>query len=629
MSNLTDYEILLAKEKKGLPNLPNSNYELIKQQAAVHPKRKALHFFMDGAEFDKSISWNYQELIATINQTANLFRSLGIQREEVVTYMLPNSPATVFTVIGGEVAGIVSAINSQLEALHIGELLEAMDTRILVTLSESSAPELWKKVVSVADKANNLSTILTVDLGEYGQTTSNTSVSTIKGIQVVDFNASVATRSTTLQFEPAIQSENFASFYHTGGTTGRPKIAQRTHGNEVFNTWGLNDLVEGDTGQKIFFCGLPWFHANAVIVTGFTVFCYGHTLILGTPAGYKGNGVIPNFWKIIEHYQISFFSCVPTILQFLLSVPNDGVDIGSLEFAICGAAPLSVKLFNDFEKHSGVKLMEGYGFTEGTCANSGNPPNGTRKIGSIGLPLPFHQLKVVLLDEDGQYVRDANINEIGIIVAKGKNVFPGYKEAVHNKKIWVNDGEHKWYNTGDMGRQDEDHYFWLTGRKKELIIRGGHNIDPKSIEEPLSKHPAVETVAAVGRPDKRVGELPVAYVQLKPEQQATEEELLEYGKQHISERAAQPKRIYFLEQLPLTAVGKIFKPKLSDLQNMAVSRAELEAMGLFEAINLQVALTTDRGRVTYIKVTSKDGEDHRDAIQQTLSEYTFPFEVIS
>ncbi len=625
---LSDYQNLLEKEKKGLPNLPNSNYELIQKQTALHPKRQAMHFFMDGANYETALSWNYQELIATINQTANLFRSLGIHRNEVVTYMLPNAPATVFTVIGGEVAGIVSAINAQLEALHIEELLEAMDTKILVTLSESAAPELWKKVVKAAGKASSLKTILTLDLGDYAEKSTKKSVTTLNGIPVYDFHASIASRSKTLQFTPAIQADNIASLYHTGGTTGRPKIAQRTHGNEVFNTWAISDGIEGNSGQKVLFCGLPWFHVNAVIVTGFTVFCYGHTLILGTPAGYKGNKVIPNFWKIIEYYKISFFSCVPTILQFLLSVPNKGVDVSSLEFAICGAAPLSVKLFNDFEKHSGVNLIEGYGFTEGACANSINPPNGTRKVGSIGLQLPFHQLKVVILDEEGTYLRDANTNEIGIIVASGPNVFPGYKEAIHNKNIWVDDGQQQWYNTGDMGRQDEDHYFWLTGRKKELIIRGGHNIDPKSIEEPLSKHPAVAAVAAVGRPDKRVGELPVAYIQLKPNQVINEEELLEYGKQNISERAAQPKRIYLLDELPLTAVGKVFKPKLSDLQNMEISRAELNALDLFDTLELHVALTSDRGRVTYIKATSKDGKDYTDTIQQILSEYTFPFEIV-
>lgn len=620
---ISDYDKVLQKEQTGMPPLPTSNYELIRQQAVAHPDRMAMHFFADGATFDQPTSWSYQAFIETVHQTANLFRTLGIHRKEVVTYMLPNLPETVFTVISGEVAGIVGAVNMKLEAIHIVEIMEAMGSKVLVTLSEASDADNWQKIISIANDTSSLSTILTVDLS--GEGASSNIV--INGIKVLDFTSSIAQQSKTLQFSPKIKETDFASYFHTGGTTGRPKIAQRTHGNEVFNTRAINDLLQAYT-PKTFFCGLPWFHANGVVVTGFTVFAYGHTLVLGTAAGYRGNEVIANFWNIIEYYQISFFSCVPTILQFLLSIPVGQANISSLENAICGAAPLSVKLFNDFEKHSGVKLMEGYGFTEGTCVNSANPPKGIRKIGSIGLRLPFHYMKAVLLDDEGQYLRDAKTNEIGIIVARGKNIIPGYKEVIHNKNIWVNDGEFQWYNTGDLGKEDEDHYFWLTGRKKELIIRGGHNIDPKSIEEPLAKHPAVAAVAAVGRPDKKVGELPVAYVVLKAGHSATEEELIAYGNQHIAERAAQPKKIYFLDQLPLTAVGKVFKPKLSDLQNIEVSYEALHALGLFSDLSLKVQLTSDRGRVTFIKATAKDGQNHSTAIREALSDYTFPFEIL-
>ena len=625
---MSDYDKILQKEQQGLPELPTSNYELISRQAQAHPDRIAMHFFMDGATFDKPLSWTYQEFVATINQTANLFRDLGIHRTDVVTYMLPNLPAAVFTVMGAEVAGIVGAINMQLEAVHIVEILTAMETKVLVTVPEATDKENWKKVVAIANEVTTLKTILTVNpADDTSSLIATPSSSTINGIEVVDFHQSIAKQKKELQFSINIQDHDFASYFHTGGTTGRPKIAQRTHGNEVFNTWALNDFMNAYT-PKVFFCGLPWFHANGVVVTGFTVFANGHTLVLGTAAGYRGNRVIPNFWKIIEHYQISFFSCVPTILQFLLPIPVGNTDISSLENAICGAAPLSVKLFKEFEAHSGVKLMEGYGFTEGTCVNSANPPNGIRKVGSIGLRLPFHYMKIVQLDDDGHYLRDAKTNEIGIVVARGKNIIPGYKEAIHNKNIWIHDGQQKWYNTGDIGKQDEGHYFWLTGRKKELIIRGGHNIDPKSIEEPLSKHPAVAAVAAVGRPDKKVGELPVVYVVLKAGQQATAAELLAYGQQHIAERAARPKKLYFLDQLPLTAVGKVFKPKLSDLQQMEICMEELDALELFNELDLRVELTTDRGRVTFIKAVAKDGKNHSAAIRDALSDYTFPFEIV-
>jgi fatty-acyl-CoA synthase len=187
------------------------------------------------------------------------------------------------------------------------------------------------------------------------------------------------------------------------------------------------------------------------------------------------------------------FSAVPTVLSVLLDVPKGDADISSLRYAICGAAPLSVELFQRFEVHSGMKILEGYGLTEGTCASSVNPFYGERKVGSIGLRLPYQQMKVCVVDDEGKFLREAEIDEIGSICIRGPNVFNGYMEEVHNRGVWPLEG---WFNTGDLGRQDTDGYFWLTGRKKELIIRGGHNIDPAAIEDPLYRLTGIQVAAA-------------------------------------------------------------------------------------------------------------------------------------
>src|SRR5690606_3406967 len=146
---------------------------------------------------------------------------------------------------------------------------------------------------------------------------------------------------------------------------------------------------------------------------------------------------------------------------------------------------LPVEVFKSFQERTGLKILEGYGLTEGTCVSSVNPPLGEQRLGSIGLRIPGQQMKAVVLDDNGDYQRDCQVDEVGIIVISGPNVFAGYKVAEHNKGLWVDcgDGE-RWLNTGDLGREDAEGYFWLTGRKKELIIRGGHNIDPASIEAP-------------------------------------------------------------------------------------------------------------------------------------------------
>jgi fatty-acyl-CoA synthase len=190
----------------------------------------------------------------------------------------------------------------------------------------------------------------------------------------------------------------------------------------------------------------------------------------------------------------------------------------------------------------------------------------------------------MVLDADGRYLRDAAIDEVGVICINGPNLFEGYLNPEHNRRIWVMrpgaDGKlERWLNTGDLGRVDAKGYFRLSGRQKELIIRGGHNIDPGFIEGCLQKHPSVALVAAVGRPDEHSGEVPVAYVQLRPDQRTAPEELLRFAKSAIPERAAWPKSIRIVQALPTTAVGKIFKPALIMREVEALVSGEAEACG--------------------------------------------------
>ena len=318
---------------------------------------------------------------------------------------------------------------------------------------------------------------------------------------------------------------------------------------------------------KNVFCGLPLFHVNAVLITGLLPFSRGAHVILGTPQGYRGDGVVKRFWEIVATHRIHFFSGVPTLYASLLDVPIGNHDIRSLEYGLCGAAPLPVEVFRRFQQCTGLKILEGYGLTEGTCVSSVNPPAGERRLGSVGLRVPGQQMKAVAVDEQGAYLRDCSPGESGVLVISGANVFAGYRIDSQNKDLWLDCHDtHRWMNTGDLGYQDNDGYFWLTGRRKELIIRGGHNIDPAMIEEPLHRHPAVQLVAAVGRPDAHAGELPVAYVQLKPGARVSTAELQHFAATHISERAAQPKYIRLTDAIPLTPVGKIFKPALKKLE---------------------------------------------------------------
>ncbi len=292
---------------------------------------------------------------------------------------------------------------------------------------------------------------------------------------------------------------------------------------------------------------------------------------------------------------------------------------------------MPVEVFKEFERRTGIRILEGYGLTEGTCVSSVNPPHGERRIGSIGFRIPYQEMVIAEVHDDGTGEL-LPPNEIGAVLIRGENVFPGYLESIHNKDIWVDlgDGGPRWLNTGDLGRMDDDGYFWLTGRKKELIIRGGHNIDPKLIEDPMHRHPAVALAAAVGRPDPRVGEVPVVYVQLKPGAETTVEELLLFAQEHIPERAAAPKHVYIIDQMPVTAVGKIFKPALVRKQIEDVLTAALNALEEVEEALVQAVPSKLHGTEVKIlvrlktEVTKSSGEE---AVQAILGQYAFHYEV--
>ena len=190
--------------------------------------------------------------------------------------------------------------------------------------------------------------------------------------------------------------------------------------------WARSSATASTRGKTLF-CGLPLFHVNAVLVTGLLPFSRGAHVILGTPQGYRGEGVIARFWEMVERHRINFFSGVPTVYAALLQQPTQGRDLSSLEYGLCGAAPMPVELMRGFQKRTGLKILEGYGLTEGTCVSTCNPPRGERRIGSIGLRVPLQAMKAVVLDDAGAYVRDCADGEVGVLVIRGPNVFAGYK----------------------------------------------------------------------------------------------------------------------------------------------------------------------------------------------------------
>ncbi len=598
-------------------------YEFIDSVATRHGKRPGISFQITSGPKDKAETLSWQDFRDKSVQAANLFRSLGIGEKDVVAYLLPICNEAALTLIGGCIAGIANPINPLLEQEQIAAILRETNAKVLVTLRGFPKTDLAQLAADAVADAPNVKTVLEVDLNRYLSPPKSWIVPLIRpkvdvahSAQVMDFNSEIDKQNTSLEFDDASE-DRIAAYFHTGGTTGMPKVAQHKYSGMVYNGW-LGDRLLFKPEDTII-CPLPLFHVFACHVILMAMISSGAHVVFPTPQGYRGDGVFDNFWKLIERWNVTFMITVPTAISALMQRPIDA-DVSSLRTAFSGSAPLPVELFKKFEKATGVEIVEGYGLTEATCLVSCNPDQGLKKVGSVGLPLPHTNVKILMDTADGP--KACASDEIGEICIENPGIFSGntYTEAAKNSNLYHYE---TYLRTGDLGRIDEDGYLWITGRAKDLIIRSGHNIDPAEIEEALAGHEAVAFAGAIGQPDSYAGELPCAYVELIEGGVATPEELTEFVNARVSERAAQAKYLEILPELPKTAVGKVFKPAL---RKSAITRIFNEALvnASTDARVVSVIEDKQRGLVAQVSGSADDA-----AITEVLGEFTRPWERIS
>ena len=380
---------------------------------------------------------------------------------------------------------------------------------------------------------------------------------------------------------------DIASYLHTGGTTGTPKLAARTHANEVSNAWMMRASNVLDESSVIF-AALPLLHTNALLVTVLAPLLKGQHVVWGGPLGYRDPPLFQNFWKIVERYRIAAMSAVPTVYSVLAQVPVDG-DISSLKLPIVGAAPLPPAVRDAFEARTGVALCEGYGLTEGTCASALSWPD-ARRPGTVGQRLPYQDARTAAIDEVTGNWTFLQENEVGTLVLRGPNIFAGYLVDTGSGRAVRPGGKIRdgWLDTGDLASVDGDGFIRLAGRAKDLIIRGGHNIDPATIEDGLLEHPEVTAAAAVGRPDPYSGEVPVAFVTITAGSKLTTDGLEAWAVDHVPERAAAPKHVEIVDEIPLTSIGKPYKPELRRRVAEQAARDALAETGLGDQVRAVV-----------------------------------------
>jgi fatty-acyl-CoA synthase len=524
-----------------------STYEAIKLGAARNPDAPAIQFLPNADPADTCVIVTYRDFIARVTQAANMFHALGVRPNDVVSFLLPLVPEAFITLFGAEAAGIANPVNPLLEPYQIVEILEAARTTVLVALGPLPGTDIWQKVEKVRGQLKQLKAI--VQVHGRGDPASG----------IYAFGDLIKQQpSDHLVSGREISGEQIAAYFHTGGTTGTPKLVRHTHANQVYQAWACNLLLRSKPGSNLLF-GMPLFHVGGSLTQALANLSAGNCLVVLSPAGWRNPASVKNIWGLVERFKPEVIGSVPTVLAATLAIPPGDADLSSLQCAAGGGSAIPVAVGRAFQEKFKLPVLEVYGMTETSSVHTIAYADRPIRLGSVGLPLPYSRVRVVKLDADGKLERDCAVDEIGVVIMAGPGVFGGYLNDAHNRSAFV-DGH--WVNSGDLGRLDADGFLWITGRAKDLVIRGGHNIDPAPIEEIMFGHPAVGFAAVVGQPDAYAGELPVGYVQLKPGARVEPGELEAFVRERTPERAAVPVQIIPIDPMPLTGVGKVFKPKL-------------------------------------------------------------------
>ncbi|MGV8871238.1 MAG: class I adenylate-forming enzyme family protein [Rhodococcus sp. (in: high G+C Gram-positive bacteria)] len=460
---------------------------------------------------DDLVSMSNRDFADAVRTAAALLADRGISHGDVVAILLSNRVEFVVALFAAwRLGAAATPINPSLTAQEIEFQLSDSKAAVVVTV-----PELEDKLSPAVARLTDLSE---------------------------------EPRAARVSEGPAeVTPDALALLIYTSGTTGKPKGVMLDHANlTAMATMSVEAFsLDNDTHSLLI---LPLFHVNGIVVGTLS------PLVAGGRATIAGRFDPATFFDRVESARPTFFSGVPTIYAMLANLPGAiAPDTSSLKFAVCGAAPASASLLAAFENRFGVPVVEGYGLSEGTCASTVNPLVGPRKPGTVGVPLPGQQVRIV--DENGTTIDDGHPGEVLI---HGANVMRGYLGRPEETAETVRDG---WLRTGDIGRLDDDGYLTLVDRAKDMIIRGGENIYPKEIENVVYELPGVLEAAVVGRQHQIKGEEPVLFVSLTADATLTEADIDDHIRRSLS-KYKWPVDVIVVDEVPKNPVGKIDKPSL-------------------------------------------------------------------
>jgi acyl-CoA synthetase (AMP-forming)/AMP-acid ligase II/enoyl-CoA hydratase/carnithine racemase len=567
-------------------------YDLFLATAQRGGERKALTALRSPDPVDVGCSLTHSELLADITRAANMFRGLGVSPENgVVAFLAPTLPEIPALLLGAQVAGVASSLNYLLSRDAIIDLLNAEKATILVVPAAGLDETCWAKAEGLDEHIRTLKHILVIGGDGEGRPRYRNLT-----------EALVQCRAETLDFELLANRSTVCALFHTGGTTGRPKLVQLTHGNQIHAAFGFAQVFGYDE-RDIVINGFPFFHVGGTMTVGLSVLAAGGHIIVPSPYGLRPPAVIDGYWSLVEDFGVTVVGGVPTSIAALTNGWKPGTDVSTVRMAVTGGAVLPKAVGARFEATTGIRLFETYGMTETAAAIAFNPGRGTPVAGSVGFRAPFSQTRIMRFGAAD--AEPCAPGETGLVQVRGPQVFPGYVDPAHNIGTLADDG---WLTTGDVGYLTEDERLVLTGREKDLIIRSGHNIDPAAIEDVANQFPGVQISAAVGMPDQYAGEVPALFVVPMPGNDLDIAALQAHLDQHVHEPPARPKSVLVIEALPVTAVGKIFKPALRDLAIREKVRLEVERICGRQA-RVSVEVTMDKQKRTVVDVLLSGAAD--------------------
>jgi acyl-CoA synthetase (AMP-forming)/AMP-acid ligase II len=590
---IRDIEAIEARPYDDLVTARNL-YDLLLATAAHVGERKALTVLRSENPDDVGIELTHRELMRAVTQAANLFRRLGVDQDGAVTaFLTPTLPEIPALLLGAQVAGIASTLNYLLRREALIDLLNAQRARVLVIPAKERDEACWQKAEGILAEVPSLHHVLVVG----GSAGAHASYHTLQ-------EALTDCRDDTLDFELIADRNAVCALFHTGGTTGRPKLVQLTHANQIHAAFGFAQVFGYDEHDTVI-NGFPFFHVGGTMTVGLSVLAAGGHVIVPSPYALRPVPVIQGYWKIVQKFRPTVVSGVPTSIAALANSWDPATDVSQIRMAVTGGSILPKAVGARFEAVTGIRLFETYGMTETAAAIAFNPGRGMPVAGSVGFRAPGSETRITSLDAPEAGL--CGPNEIGMVQVRGPQVFPGYVDPAHNTGTLSADG---WLTTGDIGYLTEDSRLVLTGREKDLIVRSGHNIDPAAIEDVANQFEGVQISAAVGMPDQYAGEVPALFVVPHPNVLLDPTALQRYVEANVHEPPARPKAILLIDALPVTAVGKIFKPALRDLAIKEKVRQELgKVCGSAAMTGIAIGLSHTKQTVVDVTVTGADEAD--------------------